>query len=132
VDTSLAVLWVGDSVPETRIVLRLLEQLGFTDVAHQRSALASLTLMRTRRFGLVLCDIDIAPMNGLQLLQAVRASRDLSNLCFVLVTGNTSPDAVFSGKRLGADAILLKPFTPMQLRSKLSALIKRNSCVWID
>ena len=75
------------------------------DVAH--SGAEALSLLGARPYEVVLSDIDMPGMNGLQLLQAVR-SRDL-DLPVVLVTGNPQVESAVQALEQGALRYLLKP-----------------------
>ena len=75
-------------------------------------------------FDLVISDVDMAPMDGVELLRAVRQDAALANICFVLMTALKSSESVIAAKKLGVDAFLLKPFSLDVLKEKLARLEK--------
>jgi two-component system chemotaxis response regulator CheY len=126
VDTSISVLVVDDSKTTVRIVCQMLQKCGFNNILEAPNGVAAFELMRTGKFDLVISDIGMVPMNGIELLQAVRADRVLRDTCFVLMTALTETAKVLATKDYTADALLLKPFTAEMLKQKLLQLEKLN------
>jgi two-component system chemotaxis response regulator CheY len=124
VDTFLSVLVVDDSKTTARIVCQMLQKCGFNDIAEAPNGLAALERMRTGKFDLVISDVGMVPMNGIELLQAVRADRTLQDTCFILMTALKETADMLAAKQYRADALLLKPFTAELLRQNLVLLGK--------
>ena len=68
---------------------------------------------------LVISDLRMAAMGGIQLLKTVRADDQLKNTPFILMTGSLDVPNVLAAKHAGTDAYLLKPFSQDQLKAKL-------------
>ena len=97
---------VDDEVPLRELFATILGEAGWeVDVA--RSGAEALQLLGGRQYDVVLSDIDMPGMNGLQLLQAVRA-RDL-DLPVLLVTGHPQVESAVQALEQGALRYLLKP-----------------------
>ena len=124
VDTSLKILLVDDSASMLRIVGRLLDQCGFTNVELANDGASALEKLRAGRFDLVLSDVEMNPMSGLDVLRAARGLGLLGDTCFVLMTALKDTETVLSAKRLGADGFLLKPFSANALMETISRLEK--------
>jgi two-component system chemotaxis response regulator CheY len=56
----------------------------------------------------------------------VRQDHDLKSTRFLLMTGSVEPSTVIAAKQAGADAYLLKPFTPEQLKGKVEQIFSRH------
>jgi len=69
----------------------------------------ALDLLRERSFDLVLCDITMPRMSGLDLLQRVRQAPDLADLPFVFLTALAGRQDIIAGKAAGVDDYLTKP-----------------------
>lgn len=69
----------------------------------------ALDLLRQRRFDLVLCDITMPRMTGLELLRRVRQETDLRDLPFVFLTALAGRQDIIAGKQAGVDDYLTKP-----------------------
>lgn len=65
--------------------------------------------LRTRRYDLVLCDITMPRMSGLELLRHVRQEPDLGDLPFIFLTALASRQDIIAGKQAGVDDYLTKP-----------------------
>jgi len=101
------------------IMGRTLRQAGFdVDVLEAANGLEGLE--RLDGVDLVLSDWNMPEMNGLEFLQAVRASG--SSVPFVFVTTEWTPEAVELARESGADDLLSKPFTAESLADKLRSL----------
>jgi len=113
---------VDDCRTAAAIMKKMLLELGFTAVERHHSAADAWESMHLNRYGLVLADIDMAPVNGLELLDAIRASERLWTTPVVLATA--SPSHAFECTparcRIGPTALILKPFTANDLRRKLA------------
>ena len=76
--------------------------------------------------------MHMAPITGLQLLRSVRQDKSLDGTRFLLMTGSVEPSTVTAARQAGADAYLLKPFTPEQLKGKLERIFSRYHPSLID
>lgn len=120
---NMPVLVADDYNTMRRIIRNLLEQLGFTDIHEAEDGAAALTKLRSRNFGLVISDWNMAPMSGLELLKEVRADVKLKGLPFVLVTAEAKPENVMAAKAAGVNQYIVKPFTAETLAKKLETVI---------
>jgi DNA-binding NtrC family response regulator len=83
------------------------------DVTAAGSGVAALDLVRRRRFDLVLLDLYMTEVSGMEILRAaLAASKDT---LVVMMTGNPSVESNLEALRIGAWDYLLKPFTPTHL-----------------
>ena len=73
---------------------------------------AVLNGLRKERPDVVLMDVFLSGLDGLELLREVRAAQDLAGMRVVMTSGMDLADACLEA---GADAFLLKPYTPDQL-----------------
>jgi two-component system chemotaxis response regulator CheY len=113
------VLVVDDEQVMVDLTRRILARLGFEKVDHTADGHLALAMLREGNYKLVISDLHMDAMGGLQLLRAIRADDGLKNIGFLLMTGSAGVPNVMLAKQAGADAYLLKPFTPEQLKAKL-------------
>lgn len=116
------VLIVDDQETIVDFTRRILARLGFENVDHTDDGAKALALLREGKHKLVISDLHMGAMSGLQLLKAIRADEQLMNTRFLLMTGSVGVPNVVAAKHAGADAYLLKPFTPQQLKAKLTEI----------
>ena len=122
IDPSLRVLVVDDFATMIHIVRKLLSQLGFENVDDARDGEAALSKLRRRKFDLVICDWNMEPMTGYELLLKVRADRDLAETPFIMITAESKPDNVIAARKAGVSNYIVKPFTADALKEKIDAI----------
>ena len=122
VDYAAPVLVIDDEQVMIDLTRRVLGSIGFEQVDHALDGENALSLLRQRKYQLVISDLRMKPVSGLQILRTVRQDPDLCKTPFLLMTASLESDAVKAAKLAGADAYLLKPFTPRQLRAKLNEI----------
>ena len=75
----------------------------------------ALRLLPRHRFDLVVSDVNMPDINGLELVRFVRESADHKHTPVLLVTTDGRPVDRERGERLGASGYLVKPFAPEEL-----------------
>jgi two-component system, chemotaxis family, chemotaxis protein CheY len=120
----LDVLIVDDSSAIRKILQRVLAQ---TDVAINRVLEAGdgnegLELLKKEKINLVLSDINMPNMDGLQFLTAIRANDEWKDLPVLMITTEGSQAKVLEAAHLGASGYVRKPFTAEQIKEKLAAI----------
>lgn len=120
---TLPVLVVDDHRTMLAIMARQLRDLGFRHVDTAGDPVSALTMLRRQRYGLVLSDWNMEPMDGIALLQTLRSDPDYADVPFILVTAESRPENVLAARRLGVDGYLVKPFDGAGLRAKLVAAL---------
>lgn len=123
VDKRTSILIVDDYKTMVRIVRNLLNQLGFQDVDEANDGATALAKLRARRFGLVISDWAMEPMNGLELLQQVRADPDLKTLPFIMITAENRKERVAKAEQAGANGYIVKPFTAETLNDRIARVM---------
>ena len=121
---ALDILIVDDSAAIRKILQRVLMQaevpLGkVLEAGDGREALAALA---QDRVGLVLSDINMPNMDGIEFLRQVKANAELKDVPVVMVTTEGSKAKVMEAVELGAVGYVRKPFTADQIKDKLAGL----------
>jgi two-component system chemotaxis response regulator CheY len=117
------ILVVDDYPTMRRIIKNLLAELGFTNVSEASDGSEALKRIPGNRPGLIVSDWNMEPMTGLQLLQAVRASKESADIPFIMVTAESKTDNVIAAKNAGVNNYIVKPFNAETLRGKMSAVL---------
>jgi signal transduction histidine kinase len=102
---------VAEDEPELRsvIVSALAGGLEGTDVIAAENGVQAWNLIKQRSVDLLLTDVVMPEMDGLTLLNKVRADAALSPIYVVLMTGLAKPEEIFAAMDNGADDCVLKP-----------------------
>jgi PAS domain S-box-containing protein len=110
---------VVDDNPDIRLfVSRLLGKQFEVETANDgRQALASI---RRKRPDLVLSDVMMPEMNGLELLRALKSEPDTKSIPVILLSGRAGEDSRVEGLESGADDYLTKPFGPRELLARIA------------
>jgi response regulator RpfG family c-di-GMP phosphodiesterase len=84
----------------------------------------ALKLLKTRAYDLVLSDIDMPQVTGLELLRALRAEPPSPNLKVIMFSGRASGDEMAQMLLAGADDYLTKPVSVVQVLSRIKAALR--------
>lgn len=122
---ALDVLIVDDSAAIRKILQRVLMQtdMTFGEIQEAADGLEAIEKLKQRQFGLVLSDINMPNMDGIQLLGQMRANAQWSNIPVVMITTEGSQAKVLEAVDLGARGYVRKPFTADQIKEKLVGLV---------
>lgn len=126
----LNVLVVDDSAAIRKILLRVLSQTDLpVDSVHEASdGMEALKVMRGNPVNLVLSDVNMPNMDGLEFLTTVRANVQWKSVPVVMITTEGSQAKVLEAVQLGANGYVRKPFTADQIKEKVLSCLKANSC----
>lgn len=108
----------------TRMVLaKMLGTLGFKAVHQAADGVAGLAAVQTHHPDVVVCDVEMQPMDGLGFLKALRASADSRHraLPVVFMTNRADQARMDEAAALGSDTFIVKPATPESLTATLGA-----------
>lgn len=107
-----AILVIDDEPSVADAIRLILEDQGHR-VLVTASGVRGLSLARDGGVRLVITDLRLPDLSGLELLRALRAERP--RLPVVLITSYATPDLCEEARRAGAKAVLPKPFAPAAL-----------------
>lgn len=88
---------------------------------------AALDVVQTQGPDLVLLDLMLPLVNGIEVLKTIRFVWNLSNLPIIIVSARTDETDIITALELGADNYLSKPFSPKVLVANVKALLRRTS-----
>jgi len=93
------------------------------DIISARSGDEALALARERRPALAVLDIGMPGLDGIQVLEQIRADDDLRHIVVLLLTAKAQESDVRRAFEAGADAYVKKPFSPTQLSARVRELL---------
>ena len=121
----ITVLVVEDDDAIRSNIVRLLKLEGYGIVSANNGAQA-LERARQVRPDVVISDVSMPEMDGFQLLEAIRADRDLAPIPLMLLTALDDRASMRRGMTAGADDYLAKPFTRDELLEALGGLLRKK------
>ena len=118
----MTVVLAEDDVDIRDLVQIVLEGLDLTvtAVGNGAEALAECRRLKPR---LLLLDITMPIMNGLEVCREVRADPELKDLPVILMTARAQASDVQAGMDAGADTYIIKPFGPIELREHVENIL---------
>lgn len=121
------VLIVDDVAPNRDLLARYLYRQGH-HFTLARNGFEALDLLRNRPlvFDLVLLDIMMPEMDGIQVLRALKADPELSYLPAIMISAVDEMDSVVRCIEMGADDYLPKPFNQVLLKARIGACLEKK------
>jgi len=113
------ILIVEDSAAMRTYVRAALEgapELGEVEIVEAASGFDALRLLPRSAYDLVITDINMPDINGLELIRFVRQSAHHRQIAVLIISTQSSERDRKRGLALGADAFLAKPFSPEDIR----------------
>jgi two-component system chemotaxis response regulator CheY len=118
-------LVVDDFSTMRRIVRNLLKELGFTNVDEAEDGAVALQKLKANPFDFVVSDWNMPNMDGLTLLQTVRADPALKHLPVLMITAEAKKENIIAAAQAGASGYIVKPFTAGTLNEKLVKIFEK-------
>ena len=123
------ILMIEDDVRLAGMVADYLGQNGF-GVSHAPNAQSGLTRLQSAGVDLVILDLMLPDMDGLQVCQRIRALPGaLGQVPVLMLTAKGDPMDRIIGLEMGADDYLPKPFEPRELLARIKAILRRKNPV---
>lgn len=122
---SLDVLIVDDSAAIRKILHRVLMQaeVPLGKVHEANDGMEALEKLKVEKVGLILSDINMPNMDGIELLGKLKADAAFKSVPILMVTTEGSQAKVLQALELGANGYVRKPFTAEQIKEKLTGII---------
>ena len=117
-------LIVDDSSAVRAFVRASLEDSGFARVEEAETGFEALQLLASNAFDVVIVDVNMPDINGLELLGFMKKSPRQQGARKILISTRVDGRDAERGAELGADAFLEKPFEVEELRALITALLE--------
>lgn len=125
VDPKMKFLVVDDFSTMRRIVRNLLKELGFSNVDEAEDGVIALQKLQSGGFEFVVTDWNMPNMDGLTLLQTIRAAPNLKHLPVLMITAEAKKENIIAAAQAGASGYIVKPFTAGTLSEKLNKIFDK-------
>jgi PAS domain S-box-containing protein len=97
------------------------------DVVAVRNGVEALEALRSGPFDLVVSDVMMPEMDGIELVRAIRSDPEVATLPFIMLSARAGDGAAIEGLRHGADDYLVKPFSSEELLARVYAQLNAAS-----
>jgi two-component system chemotaxis response regulator CheY len=121
------ILIVEDSPTMRALLASALEELeGAVKITEAESGFEALRVLPRERWDLIVTDVNMPDINGLELVSFVKGNDAYRGVPLIIVSTEGSERDRAKGLELGADAYLVKPFAPADLREIAAQLLSRS------
>ena len=122
------VLVVEDNDFIRELVATMLREIGFRDIAQARDGHDALSQIETADPGLIICDISMQPMDGLEFVETLRQHSwpHAAEVPVIFLTSHTEAPIVKRAFKLGVEAYVVKPVQKKQLEVRVMTTLERS------
>jgi|TARA_B110001454_G_scaffold129837_1_gene121035 two-component system chemotaxis response regulator CheY len=116
------ILAVDDSASMRQMVTFTLKGAGY-DVEEACDGSEALGIAKTKKFDLVLSDVNMPVMDGIQFVTELRKLGEYKFVPVLMLTTESAGDKKMAGKKAGATGWIVKPFNPEQLLNTIKKVL---------
>ena len=113
---------VEDSNTLRYIIVKLLKEYGYKDLAAVESAEEALALISMQTYDLILLDWNLPKMSGIEFLKVIRSKPEMNNVNIVMVTTMHERKHIVEALKNGLQGYILKPVDKKILLGKLKEI----------
>ena len=118
------ILVVDDMEAVRTSVCALLQHFGFANIVEAEDGCQALDIIKSNKIDLLITDLDMPKMNGIELVRAIRSDDSLKALPVLFLTADAEKNSIVEAVQAGVDDYLLKPFTMKVLEQKIRKIFK--------
>lgn len=122
--SALKIVVIDDQEFVRTIVKKMLQQLGTGQVSEATDGNSGLEVTVRERPDLVICDIQMRPMDGFGFVKMLRATPGVAATPVIMLTAHTDASTVARAKELSIGAFLAKPVMPPALKDKIARVLQ--------
>ena len=124
---NLKALIVEDNAHMRSLLRALLNSIGIKDISEAAHGGTAVEILRERKCDLVLTDLAMKPMDGLEFTRHVRGSEQSPNpfVPIIMITGHTERHRVEAARDAGVTEFLAKPITAANLFARIAEIVER-------
>ncbi|TDG00938.1 response regulator [Paenibacillus piri] len=115
------ILMVDDDAVNLKILVNMLSAQQY-DIATATSGMEAVALLDTAEWDLIVTDVMMPHMSGLELSRLIRERYSLSELPILLLTARSQTEDVYAGFLAGANDYVMKPVDALELKARVNAL----------
>ena len=121
-NTKMSILVVDDFSTMRRIISNVLRQLGYENIVEAEDGTKALAILDTQPIDFVITDWNMPQMSGLDLLKAIRSSKDKKNIPVLMVTAEAMQENIIAAAQAGVNNYIVKPFDAKTLSEKINKI----------
>jgi len=118
-----SILIVEDSSTTRALIKAIIEEIGDFQTVEARSGFDALKLLPTQEFDLIITDINMPDINGLELINFMKNNPKYRDIPLIIVSTERSEEDKKRGMALGVVAYITKPFKANELQEVIKQVI---------
>jgi len=131
--SGMKVLIVEDNVTNRKLIKILLKRIGIKQIYEAENGIEAIKILerqikdifRGQSIDLVLCDIQMPKMDGIEFLSEVRKRKELKDLPVIMITAASERETVLASVKLGIDGYIVKPITHAIIEENVTKVFKK-------
>jgi len=125
--TNISILIVDDVRGVLELLNEALTKNGFDNVIPAENGLKAIQILENKKIDLILSDLYMDPIDGMELLKYVRSFDKHKDIPFIMLSAENTRAKVAEAIKAGVDSYVLKPFSIVTLMDKIiSVLVKKG------
>ncbi|MBF0275902.1 MAG: tetratricopeptide repeat protein [Nitrospinae bacterium] len=130
-DNDIKILIVDDIFTMRRFNRNLLQTMGYTNIDEAKNGKEAIQKIDNvadlpgKEFVVCLCDWNMTPTSGLEVLKHVRGKRETKDMIFIMATAEQTQDHILTAVQAGVDNYVVKPFNQETLRDRFRATAEK-------
>ncbi len=117
------ILIVEDSATTRALIRAVIEDMGDFNIVEAGSGFEALKLLPAQEFNLVITDVNMPDINGLELIHFIKSNPRYSHIPLIIVSTERSEEDKKRGIALGAMSYITKPFKAQELQEVVKQAI---------
>lgn len=119
----LCILVVDDFSTMRRVIKRVLKSIGIENIVEADNGNSAWKILNSQKIDLIICDWNMPRMTGVDLLEKVRAHKDMEQLPFIMVTAEAKKDFIEKATQKGVTSYVTKPFSQDDLTEQIKLML---------
>lgn len=120
------ILIADDSASMRAMLVAIVEAVGDYQIVEASSGFEALRLLPRDHIDLILTDINMPDINGLELISYLRINPNYMDIPVFIISSEGSAKDIEKGKQLGANEYLVKPFSPATLQQLINQYLNKT------
>ena len=120
------ILIADDSATMRAMLVTIVEGLGDFNIVEASSGFEALRLLPRERVDLIMTDINMPDINGLELISYLRSNLNYKSIPVFIISTECSEKDIEKGKQLGADEYVVKPFLPETIQQLVTQYLNKT------
>lgn len=109
-----------------RIIRNILKEIGYSHIEEAENGSDAHNKIQITNFDFIICDWNMAEVNGLSLLTAIKSKDETKHIPVLIVTAESKKENIIAAAQAGASGYVVKPFTSQTLADKINSIFEKK------